>query len=66
MVDLVDDQDVVIGQKLRSELTIEDIIRVSSCFVVDKKGNILIAQRASIKKTKPNIWSTAVSETVKS
>lgn len=64
MIDIVNRDDEVIGVKPRDEVWEDEITRSSACFVIDKEGNILIAQRDVSKKYNPGIWSIAVAETV--
>ena len=64
LVDIVDRDDKVIEIKPRDQIWADEITRTSACFVVDKEGSVLIAQRDATKKSAPNIWSVAVAETV--
>lgn len=62
---IVDQNDNVIGSKPRDLVDYEkDIYRVSSLWLTNSKGEILIAQRKHTKKHDPNKWSGAVAGTV--
>jgi isopentenyldiphosphate isomerase len=50
---IVDKDNNVIGHKNRSELTSDDIYRVSAARITDEDGNILLGQRALTKKKNP-------------
>lgn len=63
-IPIVNEQDEIIGYKERNDRTPEDIIRVSGLWVTDKEGNILLAQRAFVKKHSPGLWGPAVAGTV--
>lgn len=60
-ISIVDKDDVVIGSKLPDDILLEDIIRVSSLWITDAKGNILLAQRSLSKTHNPGKWGPAVS-----
>lgn len=57
---IVDGNDKVIGKKLRSEITKNDIYRVSSLWIFNKNKELLIAQRPMWKKNDPGKWSESV------
>lgn len=57
---IVDDNDIVIGLKDRSEIKSLDIYRVSALWVVNNEGDVLLAQRAFNKKNNPGKWGPAV------
>ena len=63
-IPIVNEQDEIIGYKEREELDPKDICRVSSLWVTDKNGDILLAQRSFSKKTSPGMWGPSVSGTV--
>lgn len=69
---IVDKNDNVVGKKLRSEITKEDIYRVSSLWIFNNDKELLIAQRPMWKKNDPGKWSESavgtleVDETYKS
>lgn len=54
---IVDRNDNVIGKKLRSEITKDDIYRVSSLWVFNQNSELLIAQRPMWKKNDPGKWT---------
>ncbi len=54
---IVDRNDSVIGKKLRSEITKDDIYRVSSLWIFNKDRELLIAQRPVWKKNDPGKWT---------
>lgn len=54
---IVNENDKVIGKKLRSEITKNDIYRVSSLWIFNKNKELLIAQRPMWKKNDPGKWS---------
>ncbi|MEK7447259.1 MAG: NUDIX domain-containing protein [Patescibacteria group bacterium] len=63
---VVDENDNEIGVKERSEITHDDIYRVSGLWLTNSRGEILLAQR-SLKKDKahdPGKWGPAVAGTV--
>jgi len=56
---IVDKDNNIIGHKSRSELTSEDIYRVSAVRITDENGKILLGQRALTKKKNPwKRWSS--------
>lgn len=61
---IVNDKDEVVGVKERSEITSSDIYRVSALWVVNSKGDILLAQRSFNKRNNPGKWGPAVAGTV--
>ncbi|MBT4135429.1 NUDIX domain-containing protein [archaeon] len=61
---VVDNNDVEIGFKEREDLDSKDIYRVSVLWLVNKKGEILLAQRALNKKKDPGMWGPGVAGTV--
>ena len=61
---VVDEQDEVIGFKERSEIDFsKDIYRVSCLWIVNSKGEILIARRSNKKEQNPNKWGPSVAGT---
>ena len=64
IIPIVDLNDEIIGYKARKEIATEDIYRVSACWIKDKEGNILLAQRAFTKKNNPWRRWPAVAGTV--
>jgi isopentenyl-diphosphate Delta-isomerase len=61
---LVDDNDNILGYKLRSELTVRDRWRICGAVVVDGIGNTMIAQRSAQKKHDPLHWGPGVAGTL--
>lgn len=61
---IVDQNDNVIGAKLRSEALPTDIYRASGLWVTRGDGKILLARRAYTKKNSPGKWGPAVAGTV--
>jgi isopentenyl-diphosphate delta-isomerase len=61
LVVLVDDNDQPIGTMPKSEVhgTQTPLHRAFSCFVFNSKGQLLLQQRASSKKTWPLVWSNS-------
>lgn len=60
---IVNEKDEIIGHKERESLNLEDIYRVSALFVMNSKGDILLAQRSFNKKNSPGKWGPAVAGT---
>lgn len=61
---VVDQEDNIIGKKLRSLISKEDIYRVSSLWVFNSNKELLIAQRPSWKKHDPGKWTESAVGTV--
>lgn len=61
---IVDENDEIIGYKLRREITIDDIYRVSALWIQNSRGDVLIAQRGYMKSNNPWKWSAAVAGTI--
>ena len=61
---IVDENDNQIGIKDRKDVLEQDIYRVSGLWVVNSKGEILLAQRAFNKSYDPGKWGPAVAGTV--
>lgn len=61
---LVNEKDEVIGSKKRQEITPENIIRITACWITNKSGKILLAQRSFNKVKDPGKWGPAVAGTV--
>lgn len=61
---LVDQEDNAIGLKERSEITPDDIYRVSAVWIQNSKGEVLLARRALSKKNGPGAWGPAAAGTV--
>lgn len=62
---IVDNNDNIIGSKLRSEIDYKkDIHRVSAVFVTNSNEQVLITHRKLTKDTNPGLWGPAVAGTV--
>ena len=62
---IVDEQDNVIGLKERNLIDYQkDIYRVSSLWLTNPKGEILLAHRSAEKRNDPNTWGPAVAGTI--
>jgi isopentenyldiphosphate isomerase len=60
---VVDENDTEIGLKERDLLGTEDIIRVSSLWLTNSAGSVLMALRSKNKKTDPGKWGPCVAGT---
>jgi isopentenyl-diphosphate delta-isomerase len=60
---IVNSDDLVIGSIPRSRVTKQNIFRVSSLFLYDENGKILLGKRASSKRNNPDKWSPIVNGT---
>lgn len=67
-LDLVDENDVVIGKKLRSEIYAEKLsnYRVANAFIVNSKGEMWIPRRTADKKIYPSCLDMSVGGHVES
>ncbi|MBP6931622.1 MAG: NUDIX domain-containing protein [Candidatus Pacebacteria bacterium] len=63
-IPVVNEQDEIIGYKDRLDRSPEDIIRITSIWITDENGDILMQQRKFNKKNNPGKWSAAVAGTV--
>lgn len=61
---IVNEQDEIIGYKLRIEITSQDIYRVSALWIENSRGEVLLAQRGFLKRNSPGKWWPAVAGTV--
>lgn len=61
---IVDENDVVIGQKLRSQITTSDIYRVAGLWLENGRGDALLQQRAFDKRNDPGKWAAAAAGTI--
>ena len=61
---IVNKQDEIIGHKARTDVTFDDIYRVSALWILNTKGEVLLAQRAYTKSHNPGQWGPAVAGTV--
>jgi isopentenyl-diphosphate Delta-isomerase len=64
LIPIVDENDDIITYKPRGKVLPEEIYRVSSLWVSNDKGEVLVAQRALTKKNDPGCWGPAVAGTV--
>lgn len=65
MIQIVDENDNLIGHKDRAEVDPEkDIYRASALWLTNSKGEVLLAQRKFSKDHDPGKWGPAVSGTV--
>ncbi len=64
IIPVVDKKDHIIGYKNRKDVTTSDIYRVSALWLINDRGEFLIAQRAFTKKHDPGKWGPAVAGTV--
>ncbi len=55
-IQIVDEQDNVIGAKERDQLLPTDIYRVASLWVRNSRGEVLLLKRAASKANQPNCW----------
>lgn len=67
-LDLVDENDIVIGRKKRSEIYAENLsnYRIINAFVINSKGEIWIPRRSSNKKLFPSCLDMSVGGHVES
>lgn len=64
-IQIVDDQDQLIGLKERNEVDYKsDIYRVSALWLTNSKGQTLLAKRAAVKDKDPGKWGPAVAGTI--
>ena len=64
-IPIVDKNDELIGYKDRTSLDLAtDIVRSSSVWITNTKGQVLLAQRKFTKRTDPGKWAEAVGGTV--
>ncbi|MFH1751971.1 MAG: NUDIX domain-containing protein [archaeon] len=61
---IVNEKDEIISYKNFDEIKTSDIYRVSALWVINSKGEILLAQRAFTKSHDPGKWGPAVAGTV--
>jgi isopentenyl-diphosphate delta-isomerase len=61
---VVDEDDRFVAFKDRDELAVGDMYRVTSLWLKNSRGEVLLAQRALSKKKDPGKWSCAVAGTV--
>ena len=63
-IPIVDENDEVIEYKDRDQTVPGDIIRITTIWITDGNGSILLAQRSFLKKNSPGLWGPAVAGTV--
>src|SRR3989338_4963070 len=63
-IPIVDENDEIIEYKDEKDRKPEDICRVAGLWVTAPNGDILLAQRAFVKKRSPGVWGPAVAGTV--
>src|SRR5688572_21076189 len=64
-IQIVDEQDQLIGIKERAEVDYRtDIYRVSALWLTNSRGQTLLAKRAAVKDKDPNKWGPAVAGTI--
>jgi len=62
---IVDENDNIIDYKERNTLDYQkDVYRVSALWIINSKGEVLLAKRAATKTQDPNKWGPAVAGTV--
>jgi len=61
---IVDENDNVIAHKERGTVAVSDIYRVSSLWITNTRGDVLLAQRTFAKGNNPGKWAAAVNGTV--
>jgi len=63
-VQLVNENDEIIGDVERSERKQSDIYRVASAWITNSQGNVLMSQRSHTKDHNPGKWAAAASGTM--
>jgi isopentenyl-diphosphate delta-isomerase len=63
-IPIVNEQDETIGYRDREGRNINDIVRATCLWVLDKNDNILLAQRAFSKEHDPGLWGPSAGGTV--
>ncbi|MEK7619486.1 MAG: NUDIX domain-containing protein [Patescibacteria group bacterium] len=63
-IQIVNENDEIIGHKERGTLDNTDIYRVSALWITNSKGEILLARRHRSKSHHPGMWGPAVAGTV--
>ncbi len=65
MVDIVDEEDAIIGKALRSEVIVKHLIhRTAYVIIQDYFKRLLIQKRSESKKIFPGFWDLGISETL--
>lgn len=63
-IPIVNEQDEIIGYKDSKNRNTVDITRITSLWLWNEKGEVLLAQRAFSLRTQPGLWGPAVAGTV--
>lgn len=63
-IPVVNENDEIIGYTNREDRNPEDITRITSIWVTDENGKMLLQQRKFTKKINPGKWAPAVSGTL--
>jgi isopentenyldiphosphate isomerase len=63
-IPIVNEEDEIVGYKDREDRNSSDIIRITSIWITDENGNVLLQQRNLNKKYNPGKWGPAVAGTV--
>jgi isopentenyldiphosphate isomerase len=64
LIPIVNQEDEIIWHKARSEITKDDIYRVSALWIENSQWEVLLAQRGFMKKNNPGKWWPAVAWTI--
>lgn len=64
VIQLVNKDDMIIGQKTRNQLTNHDCWRIISVWITSNDRKILLQQRSAAKQVLPNAWTAAAEGTV--
>ncbi|MCP5533708.1 MAG: ribosomal RNA small subunit methyltransferase A [Akkermansiaceae bacterium] len=60
--DVVDENDVVTGQRTRGEVHAQGLLhRAVHVFAINKRGDVLLQQRSHLKDLHPSVWDSSVS-----
>jgi isopentenyldiphosphate isomerase len=63
-IPIVDAKDEIIGYRYRDEIQPEDIYRVAGVWIMNEKGEVLLAKRALAKAHDPGKWGTSAAGTL--
>jgi len=61
---IVDEKDNILGFKERNSVLDNELYRVSSCWIVNEKNQVLLAKRSLNKKRNPGKWGPSVAGTL--
>jgi isopentenyl-diphosphate delta-isomerase len=64
LIPIVNKYDRIIGYKDRKDITLDDIYRISSLWLINDNKEFLLSQRALTKKQSPGLWTNAADGTV--